>query len=58
MTLSFNQHSAAAGRGWLLVADIAVKTFEFWIAAVYAPNSAVERRPFLQRLGSFLDALK
>ena len=42
--------------GRLLVADVAVKTFEFRIAAVYAPNSAAERRSFLWRLGSFLDA--
>ena len=40
----------------LLVADVAVKTFEFRIAAVHAPNFAAERRPFLPRLGSFLDA--
>ena len=43
---------------WLLVADVAVKTFEFRIAAVYASNSAMERCPFLRWLGSFLDALK
>ena len=40
------------------MADVAVKTFEFRIAAVYAPNTAAERRPFYRRLGSFLDASK
>ena len=44
--------------GRLLVAYVAVKTFEFRIAAVYAPNTAAERRPFFRRLGSFLDASK
>ena len=42
----------------LVVADVAAKTYEFRIAVVYAPNSAAERRPFLRRLGSFLDASK
>ena len=42
----------------LVVADVAVKTFEFRIAAVHAPNIAVERRSFLRRLESFLDASK
>ena len=40
------------------MADVAVKTFEFRIAAVYTPNTASERRPFLRRLGPFLDALR
>ena len=48
----------AGDMGQLLVADVAVKTFEFQIAAVYAPNSATEGRPFLWQLGSFLDASK
>ena len=48
----------AGDGGQLLVTDVAVKTFEFRIAVVYAPNSAVERRPFFLRLGSFLDALR
>ena len=38
------------------MADVAVKTFEFRIAAVYAPNTAAQRCPFFRRLGSFLDA--
>ena len=44
--------------GRLLVADVAVKTFEFRVAAVHAPNTAAERRSFFRRLGSFLDASK
>ena len=48
----------AGDKGRLLVADIDVKTFEFRIAAVYAPNIAGERRLFFRRLGSFLDASK
>ena len=39
-------------------ADVAVKTFEFRIAVVYAPKTAAERRLFFRRLGSFLDASK
>ena len=46
----------AGDGGRLLVTDVAVKTFEFRIAAVYAPNIAAERR--IRRLGSFLDASK
>ena len=38
------------------MADVAVKTFEFRIAAVHVPNFAAERRSFFRRLGSFLDA--
>ena len=48
----------AGDRGRLLVADVAVKTFKFRIAAVHVPNSIAERRSFLRRLGSFLDASK
>ena len=46
----------AGDGGQLLVADVAVKTFEFRIAAVHVPNSAAERRSYLRRLGLFLDA--
>ena len=46
----------AGDGGRLLVADVAVKTFEFRIAAVHVPNSAAERRSFLRRLGLFLYA--
>ena len=48
----------AGDGGQLLVADVAVKTFEFRRAVVHAPNMAAERRSFLRRLGSFLDASK
>ena len=44
----------AGDGGRLLVADVAVKTFEFRIAAVHVPNSAAERR----RLGSSVDSSK
>ena len=40
------------------MADVAVKTFEFRIAAVHVPHGTAERRSFLRRLGSFLDASK
>ena len=53
----FNLVFAGDG-GRLLVADVAVKTFEFRIAAVHAPNTVAERRPFFRRLGSFLDVSK
>ena len=46
----------AGDGGRLLVADVAVKIFEFRIAAVHVPNATAERRSFLRRLGSFLDA--
>ena len=45
----------AGDGGRLVVADVAVKTIEFRIAAVHVPNTAAERRFFLRRLGSFLD---
>ena len=48
----------AGDGGRLLVADVAMKTFEFRIAAVYAPITAAERHPFFRRLESFLDASK
>ena len=35
-----------------------MKTFKFRIAAVHVPNTIAERRSFLRRLGSFLDASK
>ena len=44
--------------GRLVVANIAVKTFEFRIAVVHAPNIAAERRFFFRRLRSFLDGSK
>ena len=48
----------AGDGGRLVVADVAVKTFEFRIAAVHAPSTTAERRHFFRRLGSFLDASK
>ena len=42
----------------LVVVDIAVKTIEFRVVAVYAPNIAGERRSFFRRLDLFLDDLK
>ena len=48
----------AGDGGRLVVADAAVKTFEFRVVVVYAPNSAGERRSFFRRLGPFLDDLK
>ena len=49
-------HVGADGR--LIVADVAVKSGSFRVVAVYAPNSAVERRSFLRRLGPFLTSPK
>ena len=39
----------AGDRGRLVVADVAVKSFEFWIVAVHAPNITVEIRSFFRR---------
>ena len=36
----------AGDRGQLVVADVTVKSFEFLLVAVYAPNTAVERVSF------------
>ena len=40
------------------MADVAVKTFEFRIVAVYAPNATRERCSFFWRLEPFLDDSK
>ena len=48
----------ADDRGQLVVADIAIKSFEFWVAAVYVPNILAERVSFFQQLAPFLDDLK
>ena len=45
----------ADDRGRLIVADVAVKTFELRVVAVYAPNLAGERHSFFRWLGPFLD---
>ena len=58
-SLNANVNLVFAGdEGWLVVADIAVKTFEFRVIAVYAPNTAGERRSFFRRLEPFLDDSK
>ena len=48
----------ADDRGQLVVADVAVKRFEFWLVAVYAPNSIGERSSFSRQLEPFLDDSK
>ena len=48
----------AGDRGHLVVADVAVNSFKFWLVAVYAPNIAVERVSFFCRLVPFLDDSK
>ena len=45
----------AGNGGQLVVADVAVKSFEFRVVVVYAPNSIGERRSFFRRLEPFLD---
>ena len=39
----------------LVVADVAVKSSEFQVVAVYAPSCIGERRSLFRRLGPFLD---
>ena len=39
----------------LVAADVAVKTFEFRVVAVYAPKATGERRSFFRQLEPFLD---
>ena len=46
---------SAGDESWLVVADVAVKSFEFPVVAVYAPNGVGERRSFFRRLELFLD---
>ena len=45
----------AGDEGRLIAADIAVKSFKFRVAAVYAPNIAGEKTSFFRRLAPFLD---
>ena len=45
----------ATDGGWLVMADVAVKTFKFRLVAVNMPNISVERVPFIRRLAPFLD---
>ena len=42
--------------GRLVVATVAVKSFEFRVVAVYAPNIAAERASFYRQLAPCLDA--
>ena len=39
----------------LVLVDVAVKSFELQVVAVYAPNIAAERVSFNRRLAPFLD---
>ena len=48
----------AGDGGRLVVADVTVKSFKFWLVAVYAPNIAGERVSFFRRLAPFLDDSK
>ena len=45
-------------RDRLIVADVDAKSFALRVVAVYAPNSAGERRSFYRRLDPFLGDLK
>ena len=45
----------AGDGGQLVVADVAVKSIEFRVVAVYAPDCVSERRSFFRRLEPFLD---
>ena len=44
--------------GRLVVADVTVKSYEFRVVTVYAPNIVAERVSFFRRLAPFLDDLK
>ena len=58
-SLNANVNVVFAGdEGRLVVADIAGKTFEFRVVAVYAPNTSGERRSLYRRLEPFLDGSK
>ena len=48
----------AGDGGRLVVADVAVKSFEFRVIAVYAPNSTSQRCSFFRRFRLFLDDSK
>ena len=45
----------AHDRDRLVVADVAVKSFEFRVVEVYAPNCVGDKRSFLRRLEPFFD---
>ena len=58
-SLNANVNIVFAGdEGRLVVVDIAVKTFEFRVVAVYAPNTVGERRSFFRQLEPFPDDSK
>ena len=58
-SLNANVNIVFAGdEGRLVVADIAIKTFEFRVVAVYAPNTGGERRSFYRWLEPFQDDSK
>ena len=48
----------AGDEGRLFVVDVVVKTFEFRVFAVHAPNTVGERYSFFRRLEPFLDNSK
>ena len=48
----------ASNKGRLVVADVAVKSFEFQLVVVYAPNIDVEGVSLFRRLAPFLDVSK
>ena len=48
----------AGDRGWLVVADVVIKSFEFRMVAGYAPNSISKRHSFFRQLGPFFDDSK
>ena len=39
----------------MVAANVTVKSFEFWVVAVYAPSSVSKRRSFFRRLEPLLD---
>ena len=43
----------ASDGGRLVAADVAVKSFKFWVVAVYAPNIIVEKVSFFPQLAPF-----
>ena len=55
-SLDTNVNLVFAGDGSrLIVTDVAVKSFEFRVVAVYVLNSAGERRSFIRRLETFVE---
>ena len=48
----------AGDGGWLVMADVGVKSFKFRLVVVYAPNIVAEGISFFRRLVPFLDDSK